>query len=182
MRTPLWLILSLMAFGCAAQLKEGAHSDSLTKEQLLEVATVLEQSGDSLRAEQYLHAALKQGADPQGIVPQLMRLYATDGQYRLGIQYGEHYLRSHPNHQAVRLLLAALYTAVDATTLAAEQYERVLIADPKNAEAHFALASLLHECGRERLVADQHFRAYLELQPTGSYAEEARSLLLTELP
>jgi hypothetical protein len=58
----------------------------------------------------------------------------------------------------------------------------VLIEEPNNAEAHFALASLLHECGRDHALADQHYRAYLALEPNGTYAEEARSLLLTELP
>ena len=175
-------LLCLTLVGCAAQVARTEPGKTIDKDQLLEVATVLEQQGDSLRAEQYLHAALKQGADPQQVVPRLMRLYASDGQYRLGIEYGEHYLRRHPGHRAVRLLLAALYTAVNASTLAAEQYERVLIDEPDNAEAHFALASLLHDCGREHALADQHFRAYLALEPHGAFAAEARSLLLTEMP
>jgi Tfp pilus assembly protein PilF len=180
---PYFIITLLCLAGCAGTLpREQQQQEKLSNAQLLEVAHVLEQSGDTVRAEQYLHAALKQGADEAVLVPHLLRLYASDGQYRLAIEYGEHYLRRHPKHRAVRLFLAALYTAVGADTLAAQAYERVLIEEPNNAEAHFALASLLYESGRQRANADTHFRAYLALDPQGDYAEEARSLLLTELP
>jgi hypothetical protein len=41
---------------------------------------------------------------------------------------------------------------------------------------------MLHERGREPGRADQHFRAYLSLEPHGDNAAEARAALLTELP
>ena len=48
--------------------------------------------------------------------------------------------------------------------------------------AHYALASLLHDKGRDLARADEHYRAYLTLQPHGDHADEARALLLKELP
>jgi tetratricopeptide (TPR) repeat protein len=155
---------------------------ALSIQQLLEVATVLEQSGDTVRAEQYLHAALKQGGDETAIVPRLLRLYIADGQYRLAIDQAEHQLRRHPRDHGLRLFVAALHTAVGADALAVEQYERVLKDAPRNAEAHFALACLLHDTNREPGRADEHFRAYLAIEPRGHYADEARALLLTEMP
>jgi tetratricopeptide (TPR) repeat protein len=154
----------------------------LTIAQLLEVAAVLEQSGDTVRAEQYLHAALQQGADERAIVPRLLRLYVADGQYRLAIDQAEHHLRRHPLDRNLRLFVAALHTAVGADALAVAQYERVLRAEPNHAEAHYALAALLHAAGREPGRADEHFRTYLALEPSGHYADEARGLLLTEMP
>jgi len=154
----------------------------LTIAQLLEVAAVLEQSGDTVRAEQYLHAALQQGGDERAIVPRLLRLYVADGQYRLAIDQAEHHLRRRPRDRNLRLFVAALHTAVGADALAVAQYERVLRAEPNHAEAHYALAALLHAAGRELGRADDHFRTYLTLEPSGHYADEARALLLTEMP
>ena len=78
MRTHLWLILSMVAFGCAAPLKQGAHSDSLTKEQLLEVATVIRASHGAVElsasqqrsiVEDALRQAVGEGAGASGVTP-----------------------------------------------------------------------------------------------------------------
>jgi tetratricopeptide (TPR) repeat protein len=166
----------------AGQAEAPPERAPLTTQQLLEVAAVLEQSGDTMRAQQYLHAALQQGGDARAIVPRLLRMYVADGQYRLAIDQAEQHLRRHPRDRDLRLFVAALHTAVGADKLAAEQYERVLREQPRHAEAHFALAALLHDAGREPGRADEHFRAYLALEPAGHYADEARALLMTEMP
>jgi tetratricopeptide (TPR) repeat protein len=161
---------------------EPARAAQLSVEQLLEVASVLEQAGDTVRAEQYLSAALQTGADDARVIPRLLRLYVADGQYRLAIDHAEHHLRRHPRDRALRLFVAALHAAVGADAPAIAHYERALRDQPGNAEAHYALAALLHHGGREPGRADEHFRAYLALEPRGHYAEEARALLLTEMP
>lgn len=178
------LVLSLLALSaCAGSLaNQPKKKEGLTSEQLLEVASLLEQSGDTVRAEQYLRSALKEGADEKTILPRLLRLYVSDGQLRLAIDLAEQSLRQDPADVTLRLFLGALQTAVGADLLAVEQYERVITADPKNAEAHFALATLLHDGTGGRDRADEHFRAYLALAPAGEHAAEARGLLLTEMP
>jgi tetratricopeptide (TPR) repeat protein len=180
-----WAFLGLFALtACATSgAQRGDEKFSrLDASELLAVASVLEQSGETMRAQQYLQQALRQGAAPKLAVPRLLRLYVADGQYRLAVDQAENYLRVHPRDRDVRRFLAALYGALDCHAQAVEQYARVLAAAPKDAQAHFALASTLHESGQEPLRADQHFRAYLALDPQGAHAEEARSLLLTELP
>jgi tetratricopeptide (TPR) repeat protein len=154
----------------------------LSAQQALQVAQVLERSGDSSRASQYLTLALRLGADEHAVVPRLLRLYVRDGQYRLAVELAESYVRRHPNDRRTRLLLGTLYTGVGFDGLAERQYERVLAQDPKSDNAHFALASLLRARGQDFARADQHFRAYLQLAPSGAHAEEARAALLTELP
>jgi tetratricopeptide (TPR) repeat protein len=175
------LLLSACATMPQASGRRGELS-SLSVGQLLEVASVLEHSGEHVRAQQYLQEALRAGAPTPRVMPRLLRLYAKDGQYRLATDQAEHYLRAHPRDHGVRRFLAALYTGLELQTKAVEQYARVLAAQPRDAQAHFALASVLHDAGSEPLRADQHFRAYLALEPDGAHAEEARSLLLTELP
>jgi tetratricopeptide (TPR) repeat protein len=173
----------LVLSACAGSLKSAnANDTALTTEQMLEVARVLEQAGDTVRAEQYLRSALKEGADEKAILPRLLRLYVSDGQLRLAIDLAEQSLRQDPGDVTLRLFLGALHTAVGADVLAVEQYERVLSAAPDHADAHFALASILHDAGGESDRADRHFRAYLSLSPQGEHAAEARGLLLTEMP
>jgi tetratricopeptide (TPR) repeat protein len=176
------LLCALWLCGCAtASHARGGEFDKLSAAQLLAVAAALEQSGDTVRAEQYLQQALRQGAPAGAVVPRLLRMYAADGQYRLAIELAENHLRKHPRDRGVRLFLGTLYGALGQELNAVAQYERVLAQAPEDAQAHFAMASVLHEAGRERGRADRHFRTYLELEPHGPHAEEARSLLLTEL-
>jgi tetratricopeptide (TPR) repeat protein len=151
-------------------------------EQLLAVAGLAEKLGDGLRAQQYLHGALAAGADPERVWPRLLRLYIGDGQYRLAIETARDRLRSHPQQCQLRLLLADLYAATEEDSSAIAEYEEVLSASPNEARAHYALASLLHDKGRDRARADEHYQAYLALQPHGDHADEARALLLKELP
>lgn len=178
----MWLCLA--AIGCAhtgaAQLANPTPVPN--PEQLLEIARAADQLGDNLRAQQYLLAAARSGASPKLTLPLLLRSYVADGQYRLAIDTARDYLRAHPEDARLRLLLASLYEATQLEAAAIEQYERVLSELPSDADAHFALAELLHELGREPGRADQHFRAYLALAPHGDNAAEARASLLEELP
>jgi len=172
--------------GCAGALaratETGEQDEALTAEQALSIAAVLERRGDVTRAEQYLRLALSEGADERTVLPRLLDLYVRDGQYRLAVDEGESYLRRHPSDTRLRAVLASLQLAIGLERSADQQYSKVLEAEPKNAEVHYALAALLIAGGRERARADAHFRSYLELDPRGAHAEEARSLLLTELP
>lgn len=170
--------------GCAAHgavARGAAGQPQLDTRQMLEIAAVLEQRGDSVRAEQYLQQALKQGASEAVVMPRLLRLYLADGQYRRALDQAENQLRKRPRDRGLRLLLGSLYMALGYETEAVAQYARVLSDQPNDAQAHYALASALHQSGRELDRADRHFRAYLALEPQGAHAEEARSLLLTEL-
>lgn len=176
-------VLAVLA-GCAHRgpVPRGEDGVRPTAEQLLQVAEGVERNGDILRAQQYLAAALHAGAPETKVVPRLLKLYVADGQYRVAIDQAEHYLRRHPEDRELRLLLSTLYTAVGEYELAIAEYERVLSRAPNDAYAHYALASLLQEQGGAALRADEHFRAYLALEPQGEHAAEARGLLLRGVP
>jgi tetratricopeptide (TPR) repeat protein len=186
--TALWpvvLLLLAVCGGCAHTATPVApHTEvpELQVNQLLEVAALAERRGDPLRAQQYVLAARKAGADADKTLPWLLRLYIQDNQYRAAIEAAKEQLRHHPEQSELRMLLAGLYEATDLDVAAVEQYERVLVTRPSDAHAHFAMATLLHENGHEPGRADEHFRAYLALEPQGANAAQARSLLLKELP
>lgn len=180
-----FLFLALAALSGCAHLGSSAPetpAQPLTAEELLQIAGAAEQSGDGLRAQEYLLSALRAGVDQKRALPWLLRLYVADGQYRMAIDTTLDSLRAQPDDVDLRLLLAHLYEATELEAGAAEEYERVISAAPNDARAHFALAALLHEHGNEPGRADQHYRAYLALAPQGENAREARAALLTELP
>jgi Tfp pilus assembly protein PilF len=183
----LTLVWILAAAGCAGSQLKAAQADAagdeatLSTAQLIEVARELERRGDSLRAEQYWMEALDRGADADAVLPHLFSAYVRDRQYRLAAQRAEDHLRRHPNSTRVRLLLAALYQAVDDYAQAVRQYQTIVRAEPTRPDAHYALALALVEEGQDRASADEHFRRYLELAPNGPYAERAQAALLKEV-
>lgn len=178
------MCIALCASGCAgSQLRVATPEEGqqLTTAQLIEVARELERRGDSLRAEQYWMEALDRGAPADVVLPHLFKAYVRDRQYRLAAQRAEDHLRRHPNSTRVRLLLAALYQAVDDYPQAVRQYRAVVRHEPQRADAHYALATALVEEGHDRSGADEHYRRYLELAPNGAYAERAQAALLKEV-
>jgi tetratricopeptide (TPR) repeat protein len=182
----LHLVLAFVVLtGCAgSQLQAAApvsEGQGLSTAQLIEVAQELERRGESLRAEQYWNEALERGADPDKVLPHLLSAYVRDRQYRLAAQRAEDHLRRHPSSTRVRLLLASLYQAVDDYAQAVRQYRAVVQLEPTRANAHYALATALVDEGHDRASADEHFRRYLELAPTGPYAERAQAALLKEV-
>ena len=68
-----------------------------TAAEFVQIAEGAERMGDSLRAQQYLNAALRAGAEETEVTPRLLRLYVADGQYRVAIEQCEHYLRRQPD-------------------------------------------------------------------------------------
>jgi len=55
-------------------------------------------------------------------------------------------------------------------------FEKAIVADPRFADAHFNLAMALEQLG-QRAKARPHWKRYLELEPSGTWAEIARQHL-----
>jgi Tfp pilus assembly protein PilF len=179
------LVVAVVALcGCAgSQLRasEPAEEHVLSAKQLVEIARELDRRGDSARAEQYWMEALDRGAPDDVVLPHLFSAYVRDRQYRLAAQRAEDHLRRHPSSLRVRLLLAALYQAVEDYARAVHQYRAIVRLEPTRADVHFALATALASEGQDHSGADDHYRRYLELAPNGPYAERAQAALLKEV-
>ncbi|HEX3596900.1 MAG TPA: hypothetical protein VHU80_17445 [Polyangiaceae bacterium] len=178
-------MLSLAASGCVkapgSEVKDrvDAMNRESAPERLVAHARDFASIGDYTRAEQYLNAARERGADERKIILLLLEVCVRDHRYRDALQHGEGFLREHPEDQRTRLVLAALEAAVGYDTQAETELERVLGAEPKNADAHYALAVLYRDGLGSPGRADPHFREYLALRPDGAHAEEARGSLMT---
>jgi len=134
--------------------------------------------GDSVRAAQYYALAIDNGGDEKAIFPRLLEICIHDRQFRAALYYVENYLRKHPENSRLRFLAGSLYASVGEAKLARSEYETAVLQDPKNAELRYALGVLSRDHEKNPVGADLAFRAYLELEPRGPHAEEARSSLL----
>lgn len=164
------------------QETEKTVREEQTPEKLVTRGKMFARLGDYTRASQYFGAALDAGADPQEVLPLLMRTYVVSQRFRLAIDIGERYLAKNPRDHHLRFLVATLYSAVDQPQKARQHLVRVLAQNPGNAEAHYVLAVLLRDRERDWVGADHHFRQYLRLDPAGPHAEEARGSLLKSVP
>lgn len=174
--------ITLGALGCSPA---GSPPDKATvvttfqKEQapdkLFAEGKALAALGDSVRAEQYLAAALVGGGDDKAITPLLVQVCVNDGRLRSAIEYAEPYVRKHPDDVRARYLLGTLYGGIGAFDRARAEYEAVIAAKPDTPEPHWALALLLRDDLNDQPNATVHFREYLRLAPTGAHADEARA-------
>jgi tetratricopeptide (TPR) repeat protein len=138
--------------------------------------------GDTTRAEEYLSAALEQGADPKEVLPPLLQVCVQTGRYRSAIQHAENHLRRHPEDIRTRFVLGTLYAALGETKEAKAALATVVESRPNEAKAHYALAVLARDNENDVVGADLHFREYLRIEPNGTHAEEARASLLKRMP
>jgi tetratricopeptide (TPR) repeat protein len=153
-----------------------------TPEKLLDRGKAFARAGDMTRAEQYLAAALEQGADARQVLPLLLRVCLTERRYRVAIDYAEDHLRKHPNDAQLRFVVGTLYSTVGEVQPAKQHLEQAAEASPKNAEVQFALGVLYRDELEDRASAHEHFQAYLRLAPNGPHADEARGSLLKVVP
>lgn len=184
---PSVVVLGLMG-GCAPtrgeRMQEAARTvrSEQTADKLLERGKLFMEVGDHTRASQYFTAALDAGANPDQVIPLLMRVYIISSRFRLAIELGEQQLVKKPEAHAMRFLVGTLYAAIDQPDMAREHLERVVTAKPNHAEAHYALGVVLRDGEADLVGADKHFREYLRLEPQGKHADEARGSLLQEVP
>ncbi|MDB4936743.1 MAG: hypothetical protein JWP87_3715 [Labilithrix sp.] len=157
------------------------HKEATT-DKLLDRGKAFAAMGDHTRAEEYLAAALDQGADPREVLPLLLQVCISTGRYRSAIQHGENHLRKHPDDVRTRFVVGTLYVAIGETKDAKANLETVVEARPDDARAHYALAILARDAENDVIGADKHFREYLRIEPAGAHAEEARASLLKRMP
>jgi len=161
----------------AAQAKLEAIAREEQPEKLIRRGKTFASVGDYTRAEQYFVQAMEQGANPRVVMPWLLDACAADGRYRLAIKYAEEHLTKSPNDTGARFVLGALYSAVGESELAEKTLRRVVADAPKEADPHYALATLLRDVHHDSVGANTEFLSYLHLAPSGPHAPEARAAL-----
>jgi tetratricopeptide (TPR) repeat protein len=179
--------LAIGLAGCAHTPVEKAEADMATmqaetsKKNLVDRGRAFAAVGDLTRAEEYLAAAIDQGAHHKDVLPLLLDVCVRGGRYRSAIQHAENHLRRFPHDHGTRLVVGTLHAALGESREARSALELVVEARPDDAQAHYVLAVVARD-DEDVIGADRHFREYLRLQPTGTHAEEARASLLRRMP
>ena len=189
------LSLAVVAAGCsrsaeAPSLTPSSEAEARRSSQAERAAAARDQlglglefarAGDSVRAEQYLAAALDSGADPNVALLPLLKLCIKASRFEAAAQYAEIYLKEVAAKRELEMLLGGLFVTLDQSDKAILHLGRVTKNYPQYALAHFLLGRLLLTQEGAIELADQHFRTYLKLEPEGHYASEARESLLKRL-
>ncbi len=165
--------------GQDASQKLAIMNKSENPAKLIELGKGFAAVGDTTRAEQYFSMAIARGADEAVVVPLIVKVCVRDGRYELAIDYAGRYAQKHPSDIRVRYLLGTLYAAVGDRGRARSELEYVVTAKPNDPEAHWALAKVLQDEGKDPTSAEGQFREYLRLAPTGMHADEARASITT---
>jgi tetratricopeptide (TPR) repeat protein len=174
--------------GCAARRGQdvranlGVMQRENSWEKLFERGRAFAAFGDHTRGQQYLSLALDAGGDPIVILPLLIRVCVEGERFLAALDYGRAYLKKNPDDARLRFVVASLEAAVGDAAAALAELRVVTENSPEDAEAHYALASLVRDRHGDPYEADRHFREYLRILPVGPHAGEARAALLKAVP
>lgn len=171
-----------IAGGCHhATLHQGpdlqAELTSVTSEDLFLLGVSHARSGDLLRAEQYLSAARQRGHDEAAAVYWLVRVCVAASRYQSALSHAADYLRDHPSHWSLRLVVASIYEALGDRARAESELKQIVRAEPERPLPHYRLATLYRSREDDRGRSKAHLEEYLRLTPQGPHAAEARSVL-----
>ncbi len=171
--------------GCAAHTpQQGATTDpmaNVTGQQLYDTGLSAARAGDLVRAEQYLVASMQRGMPEQRALRQLVSVCVQASRFRAAVSYARPYLERHPHDWALRYLMGTILEGLDEHQAARRELESVIADNARHAEAHYLLATLLRERFNDPVSADVHYRQYLEIEPQGTHAEEARQGMLRQV-
>ncbi len=150
-------------------------------EPIFDQGVQLANAGDLVRAEQYLAAALQRGGSPDRVLPRLLRVCIAAQRYRAAIEYARPFLERRPDAWPLQYLVATIHMGLGEPQSARIRLELVIQYHPASADAEFALGKIFRDDLGDRAAADGHFRRYLELEPEGAHAQEAREGLITQV-
>lgn len=157
------------------------EAPAVTAEDLFLLAMAYIRRSDLLRAEQYLHAARQKGYEEPTVVFWLVRVCVAAGRYHSALQHATSYLRDHPTHFSLRLVVASIHEALGDMERARYDLESIVSEAPDWALPRYRLGMLYHEQPLEDGRGKFHLEKYLELAPEGSHAAEVRTVLRNEV-
>jgi len=137
----------------------------------------LAKNGQLIRAEQYLYLATQSGYPEDQTLPLLLNICLSTSRLRTALNYAQPYLTRHPESWIVRFLVASIYLALEQPTRAHNHLSRVVQNNPTHAPAYYLLAIISRDALRDDASARRYFAAYLQHDPTGTHAGEAKAWL-----
>lgn len=175
------VLLSLCLTACSAApatapaTPEADHGAAA--QALFERGMQFEKEGDSVRAEQYLAGALREGYDWEQALPPLLRVCLTGSRLRAGLNYAAPYLKAHPDAVWLRYLISTVYLGLGQPVKAREHLLAIEGKAPYQARAQYLLGQTEWEGFGNEAAAAAHYREYLRLEPSGANSREVREWL-----
>ncbi len=178
------LLLSWGMAACAAhappvQPSPTEAAEAASKE-LFDQGSRLARQGDSVRAEQYLAAALREGYDAEQVLPLLMRVCLLESRLRAALNHATPYLKKHPDAVWLRYLVATVYLGLEQPQRAKEHLLLIERQTPKHGRTQYLLGLTEWEGFKNQAATEAHFREYLKLEPQGPYAPEVEEWLRSQ--
>jgi len=177
-------LAALLAAGCAARAP-AARVSTLPEDRdpafLVDQGKRFASIGDTVRAEQYLAAAMRAGADETVVMPVFLRVCVAAKHYRLAVEYADAALARHPADARLRFLTGALHVSVGEPARARDYLEEAARQLRDDADVQFSVAVFFRDDLSDKVAADPYFREYLRLSPKGAHAEEARVSLMVRV-
>jgi tetratricopeptide (TPR) repeat protein len=152
----------------------GDALDQIEAAQLFQYGNALATQGDSIRAEQYLAAAMERGYPEAEVMPRLLEVCIQASRLSAALGYAEPYLERHQEEWPLRLLIASIQMSLNQHGSARSNLERVLEMVPDEPEPHYLMGVLLRDRYADPEASNVEFVRYLELSPGGNHAGEAR--------
>lgn len=135
--------------------------------------------GDHLRAAQYLTIVFDRGYEPKLVVSALMNVYVSTSRFRDAIEVADRRLSQDPYDWRLHLVVAALAVSVNDGPKATQHVGKAIAQAPNDAAANYLAAVVARDFATDEARARAHFARYLELDPTGAHAAEARAYVET---
>jgi tetratricopeptide (TPR) repeat protein len=175
------VLLSLCLTACSAApaaapaTPEADHAAAA--QALFERGMQFEKEGDSVRAEQYLAGALREGYDWEQALPPLLRVCLTGSRLRAALNYATPYLKAHPDAVWLRYLISTVYLGLGQPVKAREHLLAIEGKPPYQARTQYLLGQTEWEGFGNEAAAAEHYREYLRIEPSGLNSREVREWL-----
>jgi hypothetical protein len=171
------VLLLLGAMACApapapVQQRTSEEAQAEAARELFDEGAGLARRGDSLRAEQYLAAAMRRGHPAEQVLPLLMRVCLVDSRLGTALSYAEPYLKEHPDAGWLRYLVATVYLGLHQPSRARSELLTIEARAPGDPKTQYMLGLTEWEGFGNEAAARKHFLAYAKLEPSGRYAPE----------
>lgn len=139
--------------GCGHAPAAPANPDPLASAPaalLLKRGRAFAAAGDTIRAEQYLVAASRRGAEDRFVAPLLIGTCIRGQRYRAALAHAERFVRRHPRDIQLRQLSAVLYLATGSPHRAEAALRKVVADHPDEPRPRRLLALAEREVERMR--------------------------------
>lgn len=169
------ILMVLTALGGCATSRAPVQARPSAAQELLDRGLFLASQGDDFAAEQYLSAALSAGHPHDRVARELVRVCVQGGRLERALSHAQSYVETHPDDWIFHHVLATIQFAKGDVASAQAELNLVLSEHPEHADSHFLRGVILRDALSDVRGARRALERYLQLEPEGSHASEARA-------